>query len=188
MIAVHGIMVNFGGQPLFEDVNCKFLPGNCYGLIGANGAGKSTFVKVLAGVLEPNAGVIDIPGNLRMSVLEQDQFKYDDLTALDTVIKGHERLFKVHKERELLYAKPDFNEEDGTRAAELEADYADMNGYEAESEAGTLLAGLGVDTELHYKLMAELEGPDKVRVLIAQAMFGSPDILLMDEPTNHLDV
>lgn len=181
-------MVNFGGKPLFEDVNVKFLPGNCYGLIGANGAGKSTFLKVLSGDLEASAGDVIIPGNLRLAKLEQDQFKYDEYSVLDTVYYGHPKLYAVMKEREALYAKPDFSEEDGNRAAELEGEFADLNGYEAESEASTLLSGLGIGQDLQYKMMNELEGGEKVRVLLAQAMFGRPDILLLDEPTNHLDV
>ena len=181
-------MVNFGGTPLFEDVSVKFVPGNCYGLIGANGAGKSTFLKVLSGELEPSAGEVVIPGGHRLAKLEQDQFKFDDFIALDAVMYGHPRLYEVHKEREAIYMKPDFNEEDGARAAELEMEFADMNGYEAESEVATLLTGLGVAQELHSKRMGELEGGDKVRVLLAQALFGNPDILLLDEPTNHLDV
>lgn len=188
MITTSGIMVNFGGSPLFEDVNVKFVPGNCYGLIGANGAGKSTFLKVLAGDLEPSAGVISIPGNLRLSKLEQDQFKFDEQPVMDTVLQGHTRLYQVFKEREILYAKPDFTEDDGARAAELEMEFADMNGYECESEVSTLLSGLGVPQENHYKKMGDLEAGDKVRVLLARALFGKPEILLLDEPTNNLDV
>ncbi len=188
MITTHGITVNFGIKPLFEDVSIKFLPGNCYGLIGANGAGKSTFVKVLSGQLEPSSGQIEIPGNLRMATLEQDQFKYDDCTVLETVFQGHPRLYAVSQERDALYAKPDFSEEDGNRAAELESEFADLNGYEAEAEAGSFLAGLGVPQDLHERKMGEIEPGYKVRVLLAQAVFGTPDILLLDEPTNHLDV
>ncbi len=188
MISTSGIMVNFGGQPLFEDVNVKFVPGNCYGLIGANGAGKSTFLKVLSGDLEPNAGHVDIPPNLRMAKLEQDQFKYDEQTALDTVFQGYPRLYKVMKEREALYAQSEFSEEDGNRIATLEGEFAELNGYEAEAEAATLLSGLGVPEEEQHRLMGELPGGLKVRVLLAQAMFGHPDILLLDEPTNNLDV
>ena len=188
MITTSGVMVNFSGQPLFEDVNVKFLPGNCYGLIGANGAGKSTFLKVLYGELEPSAGVVSIPSNLRMARLEQDQFRYDDDVVMDVVLRGHPRLFEVHKEREALYASADFSEEDGARAAELEMIYADLNGYEAEAEAAILLAGLGVGDEEHHRRMGDLEAGQKVRVLLAQALFGKPDILLLDEPTNNLDV
>ena len=188
MITTSNLMVNFGGQPLFEDVNVKFVPGNCYGLIGANGAGKSTFLRVLSGELEPSSGQVIIPPNLRMAKLEQDQFRYDDMVVLDCVMVGFPRLYEVHKEREVLYAKADFTEADGTRASELEMEYADLGGYEAEAEVSTLLAGLGVSQELHDKRMGELEARDKVRVLLAQALFGKPDILLLDEPTNHLDV
>ncbi|RAL22353.1 ABC transporter ATP-binding protein [Lujinxingia litoralis] len=188
MITTSGVMVNFSGQPLFEDVNVKFLPGNCYGLIGANGAGKSTFLKVLYGELEPSAGVVSIPSNLRMTRLEQDQFRYDDDVAMDVVLRGHPRLYEVHKEREKLYASADFSEEDGARAAELEMLYADLNGYEAEAEAAILLSGLGVADDEHHRRMGDLEAGQKVRVLLAQALFGKPDILLLDEPTNNLDV
>lgn len=188
MITTSGLMVNFSGEPLFEDVNVKFLPGNCYGLIGANGAGKSTFLKVLAGDLEPSAGVVEIPKGQRLSKLEQDQFKYDEYTVLDTVYIGHTRLFQVMRERDALYAQEDFSEEDGARMADLEAEFADLGGYECESEAATLLSGLGVDEEDHHRLMGDLSGGGKVRVLLAQAMFGKPDILLLDEPTNNLDV
>jgi ATPase subunit of ABC transporter with duplicated ATPase domains len=188
MITTSGVMVNFSGKPLFEDVNVKFVPGNCYGLIGANGAGKSTFLKVLSGDLEPSAGVVSIPANLRMAKLEQDQFKYDEFTALDAVLQGHPQLYKLHKEREALYAKAEFSGEDGERAAELEIAYADVGGYEAEADAGVLLSGLGVPAELHYERMGDLEAGHKVRVLLAQALFGKPEILLLDEPTNNLDV
>ncbi len=181
-------MVNFDGRPLFDDVNVKFLPGNCYGLIGANGAGKSTFLKVLAGELEPSAGAIIIPAGLRLAKLEQDQFKYDDFTASDTVIQGHPRLYKVLKARDELYSKADFSEEDGNLAAALESEFADLDGYTLESEVSTLLTGLGVADEHHHTPMAQLEGGIKVRVLLAQAICGSPDFLLRDEPTNHLDV
>jgi len=188
MISTSNLTVDFTGEPLFEDVNVKFLPGNCYGLIGANGAGKSTLLKVLSGELESSSGQVHIPGDLRLATLEQDQFVYDDSTAIDTVLRGHARLFELRNARETLYAKVDFSEEDGALAAELEAEFADINGYEAEAEVSTLLAGLGLPQERHGKLMAELEGGEKVRVLLAQALFGHPDILLLDEPTNHLDV
>lgn len=188
MITVSNVMVNFGGQPLFEDVNVKFLPGNCYGLIGANGAGKSTFLKVLSGELESSSGRVDIPKGQRLAKLEQDQFKYDDLTVLDTVFRGHARFYEVYKEREVLYSKEDFTEEDGVRSTELEAEFADLNGYESEPEAAILLSGLGVHEEDHHRLMGELPAGIKVRVLLAQALFGSPDILLLDEPTNNLDL
>ena len=188
MITVSGVMVNFGGKPLFEDVSVKFLPGNCYGLIGANGAGKSTFLKVISGDLEPNEGVVSIDSKLRLAKLEQDQFKYDELKVTDAVLKGHGALYNLHKEREVLYSKSDFTEADGARAAEVEEAYAELNGYEAEAEVAILLDGLGVPVDLHDKLMGELEAGQKVRVLLAQALFGKPEILLLDEPTNHLDV
>lgn len=188
MITTHEVMMNFSGTPLFEDVNVKFVPGNCYGLIGANGAGKSTFMKLLSGALEPNSGSIEIPPGLRIATLEQEQTAYDDQTAADTVMLGHKKLYEVHKRREALYAKPDFNEADGAEAADLEGVYADMNGYESESEVASLLASLGIAQSLHSKLMGDLDASDKVRVLLAQAIFGTPDILLLDEPTNHLDV
>ncbi len=188
MITTHDIMMNFSGSPLFEDVNVKFVPGNCYGLIGANGAGKSTFMKLLSGALEPSSGSIEIPPGLRIATLEQEQSAYDDKTAADTVMLGYKKLYEIHKRREALYAKPDFNEADGAEAADLEGVYADMNGYEAESEVASLLASLGIAQSLHSKLMADLDASDKVRVLLAQAIFGNPDILLLDEPTNHLDV
>jgi len=188
MISTSNVTMNFSGIPLFEDVNVKFVPGNCYGLIGANGAGKSTFLKLLSGELEPSAGKIEIPSSLRLAKLEQDQFKFDAFTVLDTVYTGHPRLFTVGRERDELYAKADFTEEDGARAAELEHDFAELGGYEAEAEASSLLSGLGVAEEYHNRLMGEVEANIKVRVLLAQAMFGRPDILLLDEPTNHLDV
>lgn len=188
MITTSNLMIRFSGKPLFEDVTVKFVPGNCYGLIGANGAGKSTFLKVLSGELEPTAGEVTIPGNLRLAKLEQDQFKFDEMKVVDTVLSGHPKLYEVHRERAQLYAKPDFSEADGVRAGELEMAYADLNGYEAESEVAILLSGLGVEQSLHEKRMGELESGDKVRVLLAQALFGKPDILLLDEPTNNLDV
>ena len=188
MIQASNVTIRFGKKPLFEDVNIKFTEGNCYGLIGANGAGKSTFLKVLSGELEPNKGEIIITPGERLSVLEQDHFKYDEYPVLDTVIMGNRRLYDIMKEKEAIYAKEDFTDEDGIRASELEGEFATMNGWEAESDAATLLNGLGIDTEYHYKLMGELEGPVKVKVLLAQALFGNPDILLLDEPTNHLDL
>lgn len=188
MIQASNVTIRFGKKPLFEDVNIKFTEGNCYGLIGANGAGKSTFLKVLSGELEPNKGEIIITPGERLSVLEQDHFKYDEYPVLDTVIMGNRRLYDIMKEKEAIYAKEDFTDEDGIRASELEGEFATMNGWEAESDAATLLNGLGIDTEYHYKLMSELEGPVKVKVLLAQALFGNPDILLLDEPTNHLDL
>lgn len=188
MISTSNVTLRVGKKALFEDVNIKFTEGNCYGLIGANGAGKSTFLKILSGQLETTNGDISItPGN-RISVLEQDHFKYDDYQVLDTVIMGNRRLYDVMKEKEAIYMKPDFSDEDGVKVAELEAEFADMNGWEAESDAESLLNGLGVPTEMHYEQMSNLGGAYKVKVLLAQALFGSPDILLLDEPTNHLDL
>ena len=175
-------------RALFEDVNIKFTEGNCYGIIGANGAGKSTFLKILSGQLEPTNGSITMTPGQRLSVLEQDHFKYDDCVVLDTVMMGNARLFEIMKEKDAIYAKEDFSDEDGIRASELEAEFAQMNGWEADSDAASLLNGLGIETDLHYKKMGELDGPDKVKVLLARALFGNPDILLMDEPTNHLDL
>ena len=177
-----------GKKALFEDVNIKFTEGNCYGLIGANGAGKSTFLKILSGQLEPTKGDIVITPGQRLSFLQQDHFKYDAYTVLDTVIMGNLRLYEIMKEKEAIYAKEDFTDEDGIRASELEGEFAEMNGWEAESDAATLLNGLGIDTEFHYAQMADLTGSMKVKVLLAQALFGNPDILLLDEPTNHLDL
>ncbi len=174
--------------PGFEDVNIKFTEGNCYGLIGANGAGKSTFLKILSGQLEPTNGDIVITPGQRLSFLQQDHFKYDTYPVLDTVIMGNARLYDIMKEKEAIYAKEDFTDEDGIRASELEGEFAEMNGWEAESDAATLLNGLGIETDLHYTLMSELTGSQKVKVLLAQALFGNPDILLLDEPTNHLDL
>ena len=188
MITASNVTYRIGKKALFEDVNIKFTEGNCYGLIGANGAGKSTFLKILSGEIEPSKGEIIITPGQRLSVLEQDHFKYDDYKVLDTVIMGNDRLYEIMKEKEAIYAKADFTEEDGNRASELEAEFADMNGWEAESDAAQLLNGLGVDTELHEKQMNELTGNEKVKVLLAKALFGNPDILLMDEPTNHLDI
>ena len=186
MISANGVTLRVGKKALFEEVNIKFTEGNCYGLIGANGAGKSTFLKILSGALEPTNGSIVITPGQRLSVLEQDHFKYDDCVVLDTVMMGNARLFEVKAEREEIYAN--FTEEDGIRAAELEEEFANMNGWEAEADAATLLNGLGIDTELHSKLMGELNGSEKVKVLLARALFGNPDILLLDEPTNHLDL
>ena len=188
MISANNITLRVGKKALFEDVNIKFTEGNCYGLIGANGAGKSTFLKILSGQLEPTKGDIVITPGQRLSFLQQDHFKYDAYPVLDTVIMGNERLYQIMKEKEAIYAKEDFTDEDGIRASELEGEFAEMNGWEAESDAATLLNGLGVDTEFHYKQMADLTGSMKVKVLLAQALFGNPDILLLDEPTNHLDL
>ena len=188
MISANNITLRVGKKALFEDVNIKFTPGNCYGLIGANGAGKSTFLKILSGQLEPTKGEIAISPGERLSFLQQDHFKYDAYTVLDTVIMGNARLYEIMQEKDAIYAKEDFTDEDGIRASELEGEFADMNGWEAESDAATLLNGLGIETDRHYMMMADLTGPEKVKVLLAQALFGNPDILLLDEPTNHLDL
>jgi ATPase subunit of ABC transporter with duplicated ATPase domains len=188
MISANNVSLAYGKRVIFKDVNIKFLPGNCYGLIGANGAGKSTFLKILAGEVEADSGTISIGTKERIAVLKQDQFAFDEETVFATVIMGHARLFEVMNAREAMYAKADFSEEDGIRSAELEAEFAEMNGYEAEAEAAVLLNGLGIPEELRHKKMKELEGGDKVRVLLAQALFGNPDVLLLDEPTNHLDL
>ena len=188
MISANNITLRVGKKALFEDVNIKFTEGNCYGLIGANGAGKSTFLKILSGQLEPTNGDVVITPGQRLSFLQQDHFKYDAYTVLDTVIMGNKRLYEIMKEKDAIYAKADFTDEDGIRASELEGEFAEMNGWEAESAAATLLNGLGIETDLHYSQMADLTGSQKVKVLLAQALFGNPDILLLDEPTNHLDL
>ena len=188
MIAANNVTLRIGKKALFEDVNIKFTEGNCYGLIGANGAGKSTFLKILSGQLETTKGGITITPGQRLSFLQQDHFKYDAYPVLDTVIMGNQRLYDIMKEKEAIYAKEDFTDEDGIRASELEGEFAEMNGWEAESDAATLLNGLGIETDLHYAQMADLNGSQKVKVLLAQALFGNPDILLLDEPTNHLDL
>ena len=188
MISANNITLRVGKKALFEDVNIKFTEGNCYGLIGANGAGKSTFLKILSGQLEPTNGDVVITPGQRLSFLQQDHFKYDAYTVLDTVIMGNKRLYAIMKEKDAIYAKADFTDEDGIRASELEGEFAEMNGWEAESDAATLLNGLGIETDLHYSQMADLTGSQKVKVLLAQALFGNPDILLLDEPTNHLDL
>ena len=188
MISANNITLRVGKKALFEDVNIKFTEGNCYGLIGANGAGKSTFLKILSGQLEPTNGDVVITPGQRLSFLQQDHFKYDAYTVLDTVIMGNKRLYEIMKEKDAIYAKADFTDEDGIRASELEGEFAEMNGWEAESDASTLLNGLGIETDLHYSQMADLTGSQKVKVLLAQALFGNPDILLLDEPTNHLDL
>ncbi|MFC7320613.1 ABC-F family ATP-binding cassette domain-containing protein [Halobacillus campisalis] len=188
MLNVTDVSLRFGDQKLFEDVNIKFTPGNCYGLIGANGAGKSTFLKVLSGEIEPQTGDVSLKNDQRLAVLKQNQFEYDEYQVLETVIMGHTRLYEVMQEKDAIYMKGDFTEEDGMRAAELEGEFAEMNGWEAESEAARLLTGLGVTDDLHDKKMTEIAGSDKVKVLLAQALFGSPDVLLLDEPTNHLDI
>ena len=187
MIITQGLALRFGKRVLFEDVNLKFTEGNCYGLIGANGAGKSTFLKILSGEIEPSSGDVVIDKGQRLAVLKQDHYAFDDCEVLKTVIMGHKRLYDIMVEKDELYAKPDFTDEDGMKASQLEGEFAELNGWEAETEAARLLAGLGIPVELHDKMMAELSGKEKVRVLLAQALFGTPDILLLDEPTNNLD-
>ena len=188
MISAVGVTLRFGGRVLFEDVNIKFTDGNCYGLIGANGTGKSTFLKILSGEIEPSKGEVIIPEGKRLAVLKQDHFAYDDYTVLDTVIMGHERLYEIMKKKEELYSKPDFNDEDGIILSELEGEFAELNGWDAETDAEKLLNGVGIPSELQHSKMKDIEANLKVKVLLAQALFGNPDILLLDEPTNHLDI
>ena len=188
MICTNNVTLAYGKRVLFKDVNIKFVPGNCYGLIGANGAGKSTFLKILSGDIESDSGTVSVGSRERIAVLRQDHFAFDEKAVLDTVIMGHEKLYRIMAERETLYDKPDFSEEDGIKAGELEVEFADMNGYEAESEAAILLSNLGITEEMHQKKMKQLDGGEKVRVLLAQALFGNPDVLLLDEPTNNLDI
>ncbi|MDP4098062.1 ATP-binding cassette domain-containing protein [Paenibacillus sp. P96] len=188
MISTSGVTLRYGKRPLFEDVNIKFTPGNCYGLIGANGAGKSTFLKILSGEIEPNSGDVHMTPGERLAVLKQNHYEYDEFPVLETVIVGHTRLYEIMKEKDALYAKADFSEEDGLRAGELEGEFAELNGWDAEPDAAALLIGLGIPRELHDKKVAELSGNEKVRVLLAQALFGRPNNLLLDEPTNHLDL
>ncbi|WP_373894089.1 ABC-F family ATP-binding cassette domain-containing protein [Virgibacillus sp. CBA3643] len=188
MINVSNVSLQYGGKKLFEDVNLKFTSGNCYGLIGANGAGKSTFLKVLSGEIEPQSGGISLSSGERIAVLKQDHFAYEDEQVLEVVLMGHEKLYEVKQEKDAIYMKPDFSEEDGMRAAELEGEFAEMNGWEAESDAAVLLKGLGIDESLHMQKMNELTEDQKVKILLAQALFGNPDILLLDEPTNGLDI
>lgn len=188
MITVTNVSLNFSGTTLFKDVNLKFTQENCYGIIGANGAGKSTFLRILSGELEPSTGDVSIPQHLRMSVLKQDHFVYDEFTVLDTIIMGNARLYEIMKEKDALYSKEDFTDEDGIRASELEGEFAELNGWEAESDAGRLMQGLGLGMDLLYREMNTLTGKEKVKVLLAQALFGKPDIILLDEPTNHLDI
>lgn len=188
MIAVNDVSLRFGDRKLFEDVNIQFNPGNCYGLIGANGAGKSTFIKILSGDLEAQSGNVSMGSGERLAVLKQDHFEYEEHAVLETVIMGHKKLYEIMAEKNAIYMKEDFSDEDGMRAAELEGEFAELNGWEAESEAAILLQGLGISEDLHDKKMAELSGSDKVKVLLAQALFGKPDVLLLDEPTNHLDL
>ena len=188
MLSVNNVTLRLGKRALFEDVNIKFTPGNCYGLIGANGAGKSTFLKILSGQIESTSGDVVVSDGERISFLQQDHFKYDEFMVLDTVIMGNKKLYDIMKEKEAIYAKEDFSEEDGIKASELEQEFADMDGWNAEPDAANLLNGLGISPDLHYKYLKELTGPEKVKVLLAQALFGKPDILLLDEPTNHLDL
>ncbi len=188
MITTEKLTVRFGSQTLFENVNIKFTPGNCYGLIGANGSGKSTLLKVIAGDIEPTSGEVHISKGQRIAVLKQNHFEFDNFKVIDTVIMGHKRLYDVMKERDELYSKPDFNDEDGIKVAHLETEFAELDGWQAEAMAASLLSELGIPDEFHYSLMSELSGSEKVRVLLAQALFGNPDILLLDEPTNHLDI
>ncbi len=187
MLQVTDVGLRFGDKELYKDVNLKFTKGNCYGIIGANGAGKSTFLKILSGEIEPNTGVVSITDKERMSVLKQDHFEYDNFNLIDVVIMGHERLWQIMKEKDAIYMKEDFTDEDGIKAAELEGEFAELDGWDAETNAEKILMGLGIDKEFHYSLMSELSGGDKVKVLLAQALFGNPEILLLDEPTNHLD-
>ncbi|MBM7615484.1 ABC-F family ATP-binding cassette domain-containing protein [Alkaliphilus hydrothermalis] len=188
MINVTNVSLRYGDRKLFEDVNLKFTPGNCYGVIGANGAGKSTFLKILSGEIEANTGEVSIPASIRVSVLKQDHYQYDKNQVLETVIMGNARLYQIMQEKDAIYAKAEFTDEDGIRASELECEFAELNGWEAESEASSLLQGLGISTDLHYKTVEELTGAEKVKVLLAQALFGQPGILILDEPTNHLDI
>ncbi len=188
MITVTNLSLQFGGRKLFSDVNIKFTPGNCYGVIGANGAGKSTFLKILSGEIESTTGEVSVAPGVRMSVLKQDHFQYDEHQVLETVIMGNTRLYEIMKEKEALYAKPEFTDEDGIKASELECEFAELDGWEAESEASSLLQGLGISTDMHDKKVKELSGNDKIKVLLAQALFGKPGILILDEPTNHLDI
>lgn len=188
MLTVSNVSLRFGKRVLFEDVNLKFVNSNCYGVIGANGAGKSTFLKILSGEIDPTTGNVSLNTGARMAVLKQNHYEFDEFGVLDTVIMGHKRLWQIMKEKELIYAKADFSEEDGNKASELEAEFADMNGWEAETEAAQLLSSVGIKEDTHYKLIKELSGNEKVRVLLAQALFGNPDVLLLDEPTNDLDV
>ncbi|HLW58128.1 MAG TPA: ATP-binding cassette domain-containing protein, partial [Bacteriovoracaceae bacterium] len=188
MLAVHDLSLQFGGRVLFDDVNLKFTPGNCYGIIGANGAGKSTFLKILSGEITPTKGHVEISPGERIAVLKQNHFAFEEEEVLNTVILGHSKLVSIMKEKEALYAKEDFTDADGERAAELEAEFSELNGWEAEANAASLLAGLGIKEDLHQKKMKELTGGEKVKVLLAQALFGKPEILLLDEPTNDLDI
>ena len=188
MITVQNVGLRYGDRKLFDDVNIKFTPGNCYGLIGANGAGKSTFLKILSGEIESQSGNISLTPGERLTVLKQNHFEYEEVEVLKVVIMGHARLFEVMQEKDAIYMKENFTDEDGMKAAELEGEFAELNGWEAESEAAILLKGLGIGEDLHDKKMADIGGGEKVKVLLAQALFGKPDVLLLDEPTNHLDI
>ena len=188
MISVSNVSLQYGKRILFDEVNVKFTPGNCYGLIGANGAGKSTFMKILSGEIDPTKGQVNILPGMRLSVLKQNHFEFDEFTVLDTILMGNKRLFQIMKEKDAIYAKPDFSEADGLKAADLEAEFGEMNGWNAESDAATLLTNVGIPVDSHFKLMKDLTGKDKVKILLSQAIFGNPDILLLDEPTNDLDV
>ena len=188
MLNVNGVAINFDGQNLFSNVNLQFLPGNCYGIIGANGAGKSTFLRILSGDLEPSKGEVTFDPKYRMSVLKQDHFAYEDQTIFDTIMQGNARLYEIAQEKDALYAKPDFDEEDGNRAAELEAEFSELNGWDAETEAAKLMQGLGLDSNDMYNTMSTLNQTEKVKVLLARALFGQPDMILLDEPTNGLDI
>ena len=188
MLTVNNLSLQFGKRVLFDDVNLKFLQGNCYGVIGANGAGKSTFLKILSGEQDPTKGNVSLEPGKRMAVLSQNHFAFDEYQVLETVIQGHERLYQIIKEKDALYAKPDFSEEDGIKASELEAEFADMDGWNAEADAATMLSNLGIDESRHYTLMKDMPNDLKVRVLLAQALFGNPDLLILDEPTNDLDI
>lgn len=188
MISVSNLSIQFGKKPLFQDVNIKFTPGNCYGVIGANGAGKSTFLKIISGELDSTTGKVMMEPGERMAVLKQNHFEFDEFTVLDTVVMGHAELWAIMQEKNAIYAKPDFSEEDGIKASELEEKFAEMDGWNAESDAAELLSGLGIKEAFHYRTMKELSGKEKVRVLLAQALFGNPDNLLLDEPTNDLDL
>jgi ATPase subunit of ABC transporter with duplicated ATPase domains len=188
MLSVSNVSLRFGKRVLFEEVNIKFTEGNCYGLIGANGAGKSTFLKILSGEIESQTGSVSMNPGERMSILKQNHFEYEEYPVLQTVIMGNKRLYDIMQEKDAIYMKEDFTEEDGNKAADLEAEFAELNGWEAESEAATLLSGLGIKEDLHYTLLRDLNGSEKVKVLLAQALFGNPDILLLDEPTNNLDI
>ena len=186
MIGTNNVTLRFGKRTLYEDVNIKFTKGNCYGIIGANGAGKSTFLKILSGEIEPSEGEVFVSPNERLGILKQNHYEYDDVKVIDTVIRGNARLYEIMKEKDEIYSKPDFSEEDGIKAGELEAEFEALNGWMAESDAAQLLIGLGIDISLHEKQVKELTGPEKVKVLLAQSLFGNPDILLLDEPTNNL--